>query len=391
MKPKIAVFGAGEVGQIITSDLTLAGYKVNLLELPKYRQRIASIQELRGIHLGGETHALVSGTTGFAEPNMITTDPEEALNDIDVIFVDLPVTDYETQFEEIAPYLKDGQIVNFNTYGYWPCLRVARILRQVDRARVLLSESPAPVYWARQSREGYVESVLLRQKVPVAIFPSKKSKEAFAVLKSIFPTLEMAKNVLQTNFENINMMVHPAISLLNLGSFDRAEEKNQKFNFYVTGNTVHTGILAEAQEKERMMVCQAYGVPYTYLGERLVQYYGSEGHTIYEAIRNCKPYQGLVKGFSGWIIGFNDLRDTVSLQDVPLSLVPLVSLAGLADISTPVTKALIEIFGVIFGTDYWKTGLTLDKLGLGDSNALEVIEYVTEGKVGCTSSGQIDW
>ena len=379
MKPKIAVFGAGSIGCTIAADLTLAGYEINLLELPKFKQRIAGVQRLGGIHLSGDMHALISGKTGFAKPNMVTTAVKEALEDVDVIFVDVPATEYEDRFDAIAPYLKNGQIVNFNTYGYWASLRVASILKQRGKENVILSESPAPIHMVR-GRDGSFTSVLIRERVPLAVFPSKKSKEVFDVLKAIFPTYEMAKDVLQTNFNNINMTVHPGIALLNIGSFDRAEERNEKFNFYVTGNTVHTGILEESYDRERIPVCQAYGVIYTSLKESIIRYYGSKGKTVYEVIRNCKPYQGLLKGTSGWVIGLDYLMDQLGRSDIPFSLVPFVSLASLAGVSTPITRAIIDIFGAIFETDFWKTGLTLHKLGLAGLTTEGVIRYITEGE-----------
>lgn len=61
-------------------------------------------------------------------------------------------------------------------------------------------------------------------------------------------------------------------------------------------------------------------------------------------------------------------------------MVPFVSLADLACISTPITRAIIEIFGAVFKTDFWKTGLTLNKLGLAGLTTKGVIRYVTEGE-----------
>jgi len=66
--------------------------------------------------------------------------------------------------------------------------------------------------------------------------------------------------------------------------------------------------------------------------------------------------------------------------DVPLAMVSFVLLADLAGISMPIYRGFIDIFGAILETDFWKTGLTLDKLGLADSSVEEVVRYVTEGQ-----------
>jgi len=372
MKPKIAVFGnARNVGYITAGDLSLAGYEVNLLELPEFQQTIAPIQEAGGIQLAGDKQTLISGMIGFAELNTVTTDAGEALEGVDVIFVDVPVFDYETRLKTIAPYLRDGQILYFNTYGYWACLRVANILKQLGKKNVILTESPAPIYNAG-TKNGQVVSTCLRNRLPVAAFPSNKGREAVDVLKSMYPNLEMAKNVLQTNFENINLLVHPGIGILNIGYFDRAEEKGDTVGFYSIGNTIHAGILSEAQDRERIPVCQAYDIPYTSLREHIIHYYGSSGETVCEAIANCKFYQSIPPLPADiWVQWFK--------PDLLFAHVPFVQLADLAGISTPIHTAIVEISGAVLETDFWKDGLTLDKLGLSGLTLKEVIRYVTQG------------
>lgn len=347
---------------------------MNLVELPKFADKIKNIQKRGGIYLRGEKKALLSGKTGFAKLNLVTTDIKNGLRDAKVVFIDVPATNYESRFETIAPYLKDDQIVNFNTYGYWACLRVADILRRVGNKNVVLSESPSPIYWS-WVKNGQATSFVMRKRVPLAVFPSRKSNETFNILKNIYPTYELAKNVLQTNFENFNMMIHLGIALLNIASYDRIKAKGEKFDFYRTGNTFHTGLLEEAQDKERIKVCQAYRVPYTSLIERVIRCYGSAGNTVYEVIRNCRVYQE-----AHWSPDFESLKKYIAFGDIPLALVPFVLLANVAGISTPVSKAIIDVFSAIFQINFWKEGLTLDKLGLTGLKPREVIKYVTEGE-----------
>lgn len=374
MKPGIAVFGAGDNGHVMAADLALAGYQVNLLELPKYKEKIAGTEKLGGIHLSGEKHNLISGKSGFAKLNKVTTDAEEAIKNVDVIVIDdITGADYEERVKAIAPYLKNEAVINFNAYGYWPSLRVAEILKDTGKESVTLTESLAPVHWA-EGKDGRAVSTVMRERVPVAVFPSKRNKETFDILKPIFPSFELAKNVLQTNLENLNMLVHCGIALLNIGAFERAAEKGEKFNFYVMGNTVHGTMLEEAQDRERISVCQAYKVPYTSLRDYIIRFYKSKGSSVQEAICNTKRYQD-----PGWWIGLNYVRDYVALGDVTSAIVPFVRLAELAGVVAPVTRSIVEVFGAAFGIDLWKKGLTLEKLGLAGLTPREVIEYVTEG------------
>jgi len=374
MKPRIGVYGNQTIstGHGIVADLTLAGYEVTFFDLPRYIEMIEPIQRLGGFHVTGNTKALVSGKTGFAKPNMITTDPEKALQGVDVLFIDVPASEYEDRFRSIAPFIKERTIVNFNNYGYWASLRVANILKELGKKDIILTECPAPLYVA-MSRDGNVDFSQMRMGIPLSVFPSKRSKEAFDVLKRIYPAFELAKNVLQTNFENLNMLGHAGIALLNIAYFDRAKEHGDLLvYFYQTGITEHTGLLTEAQDKERIAMCQAYDVPYTPLRDFTKRYYGGSGKTLAEAQLDSKFLQTRPP-FS------TDMWNTWLSIDLPLATVPFVLLADLAGVSLPIHRGIIDIFGALLKTDFWKTGLTLDRLGLAGLSAKEVIKYVTGG------------
>jgi hypothetical protein len=71
MKPKVAVYGNQElnIGHGIAADLTLAGYEVNLFDLPRFHESIAPLEKPGGIQVGGEPKALTSGKIGFAKIN----------------------------------------------------------------------------------------------------------------------------------------------------------------------------------------------------------------------------------------------------------------------------------------------------------------------------------
>jgi opine dehydrogenase len=373
MKSKIAVFGNTSFGngQFITAALTLAGYTVNFCELPELEEKITPIKDQGGIYLEGDTEELLSRKTGLAKPNMITTDIEKAFKDVNIIFMDLPHFEYENRIKAIAPYLEDGQIINFNSYGYWPSLRVNKIIQKANKKNIILTESPAASYIAR-GKSGNINFIWARKKLPLATFPAEKSKEAFDILNRIFPNYIIAKNVLETNFENINFLAHTGFALPNIGNFDNAEEKGEGVDFYKIANTYHTGLFTEAKDKERINVCKAYNLTYRSLISHINNYYAAPGETIQEAFHNLKLFQGRLISAGIW-------RKWVKL-DIALSHIPFVLLAELAGASVPLHRGIIAINGAVLGIDFWKTGLTLDKLGLEGLTSKEVMHYVTYGE-----------
>ncbi len=374
MKPRIATFGNQHMnlGHVIAADLTLAGYDVAVLDLPAYEQEtLEPIRAQGGIHITGDRENLVSGQTGLVKIDTVTTDPE-VLRDVDVLFVDVPADEFEARLRPIAPYIKDGAILHFDYYGYWPSLRVAGILREAGKKDVVITECPTTLYFP-VGENGRINVAGMKKEIPLSIFPAKKSAETFAILGSLYPNFVPAKNILATNFMNLNMTGHANVALLNMGYLDRAVEAEEEVYFYSRGITEHTGILAEAQDREREAVCQAYGVPYISLRDLVKQYSGSTGETLAEAQRNSPFVQ---KGMTYPV----ELCIKWIMWDMPFALVPLVSLAEVAGISMPIHRGLINIFGAILETNFWETGATLDKLGLSNLSPEQIIQYVTEGK-----------
>lgn len=374
MRPNIAIFGNQPInlGHAIAADLTLAGYKVNVFDLPEYENTLEPIRGLGGIHVTGDTKATVSGKTGFAKLNMVTTDPKKALRDVDLLFIDVPAHEFENRLKPIIPYIKDGAVLHFNYYGYWPSLRMTNLLREAGKKDIKITECPAGLYFAR-GIEGHLDFHVMKKRISLSVFPGRKSQEAFETIKSVYPNFYLAKNILQTNFENLNMLWHPAIILLNVAYFDREKACGEKtVHFYKTGITESTGILAEAQDKEREKLCQAYGVPYTSLRDLINQYSEASGKTVAEAQINAN----FIKKSSPYEV---DLWEQWVKWDMPLAIVPVVMLADLVGVSMPIHRGLIDIFSALLEIDFWKTGLTLDKLGLTGLSAQEVVRYVTEG------------
>ena len=370
---KIATFGNQHMnlGHAIAADLTLAGHEVSILDLPEYAENIEGIKKQGGIHVDGNTDALTSGKTGFAEIGLVTTDPEEALRDADLIFLDVPADALEKRVRAIAPFIKDGAVLHFNYYGYWSSLRVAPILKEFGKENISLTECPSALYFAR-GKDGYLTFSIMRRGIPLAVFPGGRSDEVFGLMHFLYPDFVRAKNILETNFMNLNMIWHASISLLNLAHFDRLKESGEDtVHFYGTGITAHTGLLTEVQDREREAACTAYGVSYVPFRDLIKQFCDGTGKTMTEAQRNCN----FVKSSAPFPI---DIWARWLGWDIPLAMVPFVSLADLAGVHMPIHRGLVDIFSALMETNFRETGLTLDRLGLAGMSPEEIIHYVTK-------------
>ena len=79
---KVAILGGGGTGCCFAAALTLRGFEVHLYEDKKYwNEHIDGILKTGGIEVTGHD------VTGFARIASITDNLEEAIRDVDVIFV----------------------------------------------------------------------------------------------------------------------------------------------------------------------------------------------------------------------------------------------------------------------------------------------------------------
>jgi opine dehydrogenase len=76
----------------------------------------------------------------------------------------------------------------------------------------------------------------------------------------------------------------------------------------------------------------------------------------------------------GETIGPTSLKDRYITEDVPCSLVPIALIGEKLGIDVSMTRAVVEIGSAVCAEDYWRTGRTLESLGLDAMTRSEMIE-----------------
>ena len=102
---KVAVMGGGNGSHTIAADLTLKGLTVNMFELEQFAGSMREVFETRKIEMTG-----VAGS-GTAKLNMVTSEIDQAVEDVEIIFIPLPGFAVAVYAELLAPFLKEEQIV----------------------------------------------------------------------------------------------------------------------------------------------------------------------------------------------------------------------------------------------------------------------------------------
>jgi opine dehydrogenase len=373
MSLKIAIIGntGMNIGAAVAGDMALVGHDVRFLLWPDQRECLEACLATGGIHVGEPASETISGKTGLGAICVITDDPAEAIAGADLVIVDEVQLNLEARAVDFIPHLENGQVLHVNMHGYWPSFRLATMLREADKAGVTVTEGVTPTHAAARTG-AHITPGFIRRTLPLASFPANRSEMAMARLSAITKLVEPCRNVIETNLESMNMLIHPAMALLNIGYYDRAEAKGERASFYGTGNTAHTGKLVEALDAERPAVCEAYGVRFRSVLDHIRILYDAKGGDVQEAVAQSTFYRGV-----GDLPA--DIWQTWMGTDLPLAHVPFVLLAENAGCNATLHRGFIDIVAALLDAKPWEDGLTLERLGLAGMDAAAMTAYAETG------------
>lgn len=357
------VFGAGHGGKAMAAHLALLGFEVNLYN--RTPEHIAAIKARQGIEL----ESYEGGPHGFGKLNIVTSDIEEAVRSAEVLMFVVPSSAHASITRKAAPHLRDGQIIVLHPGRTCGALEVAKIIRDSgNKADIIIAEAETFIYASRSDGPAQARIFRIKDAVPLASLPSTKTDQVLEVINQAYPQYINGVNVLNTGLNNMGAIFHPALTLLNAGWI---ESTHGEFQFYIDGVTPSVARLLEVLDRERVTVASALGIRARSAMEWLQMAYTTSGADLHEAIHNQPGYYGIKAPIS--------LNHRYIFEDVPMSLVPLASMAQRYGVSVRGIESIIRIACIIHRTDYWRRGRTLRKLGLDGLSVSELTHYVTDG------------
>jgi len=365
--PTVTVCGCGSAGTAIAADVALMGARVNVLELPDFAANIAAIRERGAIHLTGQTS---SGKTGVAQIHRVTTDPQEALEDAELVMITAPAHAHAPFFTTIAPHLTPGQTVLVNT-GYWASLRMREILRGAGAlGKVTMAEEHIMPYLSRVIAPAHAHIYNYKRDLRVSAWPATKNQDVLRLVRKVYPQFSASQNVIENNFYPGNPSVHAQITIPQAAFFF---ERAREFRFYAEASRCASR-LTDAFDRERMRVAEALGCTVPHSFEYFRNAYLYPGEDFYEIFGHSEHAKR-------WGTDAGNRR--VLQEDLSYFMVPMEHLATRLGIEVPATRAIIEIVQILAEADYRSGGVTLAELGLeGCRTAKEMIDFVTYGTGG---------
>src|SRR4030042_169174 len=245
-----AVIGAGSTGQAMAAHLALMGFQVSLYNRHEYRIKNI-ISRNNGRKLGGR----IKGTGRL---DVVTTDMREAIQNAAIIFISGPALAHKSNAEICSPHLKDGQIIILNPGRTGGAIEFSRVLQEKGSpANVIIAETQTVIYTTRSTEDAEIEIFAIKNRVPLAEFPSSKTKPVIELIKEIYPQFVAASSVLETGLNNVGAILHPVPTLL---SASWIESPKTRFKYYYEAITPTISSFLEAIDRERIEVARAFGV-----------------------------------------------------------------------------------------------------------------------------------
>lgn len=354
------VVGAGNGGIAMAGHLGLLGFRVQMYN--RTDDHLNAIRWYKGIEVEG-------AVTGFGRVLLASSHIEEAIAGVDVIMIVTPSTAHYGLATLMAPYLRDGQIVVLNPGRTGGALEFrASLARANCAARVVVVEAQTFIYASRMLSRNKARIFSVKNGVPVSALPSFLTPAVLKVLDVAYPQFIAGSNVLATSLENIGAVFHPALTLLNAAWI---ESTGGNFEYYLQGISPSVGRVLQAIDDERLALARALGIRTVSAREWLYLTYNAVGPDLCSAIRATMSYAGIKAP--------RTIDHRYIWEDVPMSLVPMASIAAMYGVPTPTIDLTIDLANLMHGKDYRAEGRTVHSLGIEGLSVEELHKLVTEG------------
>jgi opine dehydrogenase len=341
---KFCIIGAGNGGRAFAAYLSSKGHPVNLYN--RSLTRIIDIQKKSGIKASGEIK-------GFFPINLVTQDLDLAVRDVDVILIVVPASAHKDIAKKIVNCLSRDQIILLNPGRTFGAVEFRRTIEKEGiKFPIFIAETQTLLFTSRQLKKNSVRILKIKKSVDLAAFPDKNTFFIYDTLKDVFPQLNPTDDYLEMTLNNIGMLLHPTLSVLNAGAMDSGKE----FKFYTEGATSRTCEILESLQYEISKIFAILGLKQFNFCNWANKSYGIKKKSIYDTVQNITAYRK--------INAPKQLITRYFTEDVPTGLVPISSLAKFLGVKTPILDSIINLSSILCGIKFRTEGRTIVELDL---------------------------
>ena len=363
---RIVVMGGGAGGMAATVELTLRGFEV------VWWRRTVPEASPPGLRIG---YRGVLGE-GSVFPVRCTDDLSAATKGATGVLVCLPSTAHRDIARRLARVGCEAPVVLAPGH-LGGALEVAKAMREAGAARPSpLAEFSTLPYTVRASSVGVNEEPPTQGAVNITGAAARMlvgclpgGEEALALALTLYPRAVRRPDVLAVGLAEVNMVLHPPGAILGAAW---VEATGGDFRFYVEGMTPGVASVMARLDDERRAVASAFGYHLESLMEEML--------AIGTVDKDSDPgdLRGAIAEGSAnaRIMAPNSLGHRYYTEDFGYGLLPLVELAGVAGVATPVAGALLNLAAAAGLEEAIAGGRTLERMGLDGLSTEEIISLI---------------
>lgn len=344
MDYKYVIVGAGNGGQSLAGDMALRGTKPAAI-YDKNPAPIEDIKKAGGIKMSGPV------VEGFAPIEHPTASLDDAMKQGNVFLVTIVANFHSQLAKEMAPYIKGTDIVLLIPGNTGSSLIFRKTLQDCGvKDMPLIGETLSMPYATRLLGPAHAGIKARKLALPMGALPASRNDELLKAISPAIPEVTLWKDAFSVGMNNINPCGHVPHYLFNIGKVEAPTPADFDFHAWHTKTTERVGDL---YDKERISVMKALGLaPLSY----------EEGEQICYKGKHYVPIKQEGKLSENAV----QVPDRFIDEDVPLNMVPVAEMGRKLGIPTPVTDLLIDISNLFRETDFRKSGVTMEKMGITD-------------------------
>ncbi|WP_375411672.1 NAD/NADP octopine/nopaline dehydrogenase family protein [uncultured Bradyrhizobium sp.] len=360
---RIAVLGGGNGSFAAAGDLALQGHEVRLW------RRDSNIVDA---HRDAGSRIVVKDAKGRREVRLAlaTTDIAGAVRGTEMILCPAPAFAQQDIAARLAPHLSDGQVVFLPPATFGSVIFAKAAHDAGNHATVAFAETGTLPWLARKHGPLEVAIAVRAKRLPVGVFPLTDADHALGVIGRAFPgVVEPCGDALSGALMNAGPIIHPPLIVMNAGPIEHFE----RWDIHKEGTQASIRRVTDALDAERIAVREGlgYGAPHF----PLAHHYAREG----EEWMYGRDSHGRLTDSGDWRERIVLAEHRYMREDLRLGLSFLVSVAGLAGVSTPLARSFLALGGAICGEDFMRSGRTLQSLGLGGLDRSSLQQLLREG------------
>lgn len=306
----------------------------------------------------------------------------EALDGAGLVLVTVPAAGHKRFFEEMIPYLVDGQVVSIFPDNFGSLLLREMMREKGCDADVIVGGWSSMPYGTRKIEPGKVNCIVRTRELICDALPSKDGDEFFKILKDLPAfdgTIELKRGdtVIGVGLSNPNPVVHVPGSILNVGAMEVSEMEGTlgipkgRYSMYKYGMSPSVSRVQLAFYQEERKIANAFGI-------KMVKYSDEQFF-----------WKGSVMGVEYWapfadvilppIVGPLSIEDRYFTEDIPVGCNVRYQLAQKLSVDVPIIESMITLGSAICKRDFFEEGRSLKELGIDDLTKDQIIRCVREG------------